>query len=203
MGHRMVYFSRSSIVQFIEMCIDIYFKELSVVVMILLQQYVRLIGLLPDQNQRASRAQVRNSARVLFGKEKPEQIDEATMILLTPVEDTIVNSWRLMRAYERAVERLPLNMRDNERDMAFGIFLDVCRVLVRNPTNMRIISLEGRKYDANYPVSTMNIDEFDTNEVLIVSEMLEPIILSSNGKPERYGRILIAAEEASAECTLG
>ena len=47
-------------------------------------------------------------------------------------------------------------------------------------SNLKVINLEGQKYDIGMAVAPLNIDQFNENEVLVVEQMIEPIIMFGN-----------------------
>lgn len=166
---------------------------LSGIVLSMLQHYIRQIEDIPDKYQRASMAQSRRSASVLFGVARLEDCNSNSHMLEMHFEDLTVHLWSLMRAYEKAVWRLPDQLQEKEADVAYSFFLETFRILVNNSSGMKIVSLEGRRYDGNYPVETINSEKLTEEiEELVVSEMLEPIIMNKDGKPIRFGKILVS-----------
>ena len=46
---------------------------------------------------------------------------------------------------------------------------------------IRVVNIEGQRFDAGMAVTPMNIDEFDSDDILVVDQMIEPIILGPDG----------------------
>lgn len=159
----------------------------------LLRGYAELLPLLPEQHRRASEAQTRKSAGALFGAGSAADWAETTRLLDGGEDDLTLNIWRLMRARERAIDRLPENRKKLAAEDAFESFLAVFRALlpVLADAGIKIVSLEGREFDPNYAVEAANISDFDDEHGLVVAEMLEPVLLRG-GKPARYGKVILS-----------
>ena len=48
-------------------------------------------------------------------------------------------------------------------------------------SNISIVSCEGQVYQEGMAVSAINLDEFSHEDTLIVDQVIEPIIMGSNG----------------------
>ena len=46
---------------------------------------------------------------------------------------------------------------------------------------MRIVNVEGHEFDPGMAATPLNIEEFDSEDALIVDQMLEPIIMGPDG----------------------
>lgn len=46
-----------------------------------------------------------------------------------------------------------------------------------NDMDMRVINLEGQKYDPGMSVNPLNIEDYGSDEELIILQMLEPIVM--------------------------
>ena len=55
---------------------------------------------------------------------------------------------------------------------------------------LRVVNIEGSKYDAGMAVTAINLEEFENESNLIVEKMLEPIIMGPNGV-ERTGTVIL------------
>jgi hypothetical protein len=47
--------------------------------------------------------------------------------------------------------------------------------------DLRIVNVEGHPFDPGMAATPLNIEEFDTNDALMVDQMLEPIIMGKDG----------------------
>ncbi len=57
-------------------------------------------------------------------------------------------------------------------------------------TGLRVVNVEGEKYDTGMAVTAINLDEYENAPTLIVEKMLEPIIMGPNGV-ERTGTVIL------------
>ncbi len=55
---------------------------------------------------------------------------------------------------------------------------------------LRIVNVEGKKYDTGMAVTAINLDEYENESNLIVEKMLEPIIMGPDGL-ERTGTVTL------------
>ena len=46
---------------------------------------------------------------------------------------------------------------------------------------LKLVNVEGQPYDAGMAASALNLGDFGPDDVLHVDQMLEPIIMSTNG----------------------
>ena len=55
---------------------------------------------------------------------------------------------------------------------------------------MSIVDVEGEEFDPGMAATPINLDEFESNDVLEVDRMLEPIIMGSKGVV-RTGKVVL------------
>ena len=55
---------------------------------------------------------------------------------------------------------------------------------------LRVVNLEGEKYDTGMAVTAINLEEYEDESNLVVEKMLEPVIMGSNGV-ERTGTVIL------------
>lgn len=168
-------------------------SALSSAVLRLVGCYFQLLPSLPESRRRAAEAQCRNSSSVLFGMARPEGLADTATLVKCTLENLTVNIWRLMRACERALAWLPESMQSEAEENMGEAFLCVFRALlpVLRQDGIKIVSLEGRDFDPNYAVESVNADEFGGEEGLVVAEMLEPILMRG-GEAVKFGKIMLA-----------
>lgn len=97
----------------------------------------------------------------------PDSNLKATLAKLT------IEYWRLLRSYER---NLPSMANSNS---ASGTIRNSEKkfTAVLKENGLRITNFEGHDYSPNLPLTVVNADEFDGNEGLIISQMIEPTIV--------------------------
>jgi len=65
---------------------------------------------------------------------------------------------------------------------------------ILSENGLKISNLEGNEYSPNLPLTVVNADEFDDNEGLIVSQMIEPTIVDDGGVVS-MGKAILAKKE--------
>lgn len=90
-----------------------------------------------------------------------------------------IASWKFSRVFYRLIEKL--NASDQSKyinQYRFYIkFLQKSLEII----DLRIVDIEGQLYDPGIAATAVNLDEFNTDDKLIVDNMLEPIIMGPEG----------------------
>lgn len=102
--------------------------------------------------------------------------------------DLVVASYRLAKGFSRAVTRLPANEQPRHvNEISFFVRrLDS----TLEPLSLSIAAVEGHRYDAGLPVKALNLDDFTPDDVLLVEQVVEPVIIGSEGVV-RMGTVLL------------
>jgi hypothetical protein len=102
-------------------------------------------------------------------------IEDLTKSLL----DIAVESWRFGRLFDRLLSKLDAGEQGRYR----GQFRWFQRKLEEALTSagLRLVNVEGHPFDPGMAATSLNIGEFDSRDVLIVDQMLEPIIMGPEG----------------------
>lgn len=89
--------------------------------------------------------------------------------------DTVVESWRFCKVFERVVLKLDAG----ESTRYLGQYRWYVKRLDEALTDVecKIVNVEGYPYDPGMAVTPLNIDEFGTDDRLVVDQMIEPIIM--------------------------
>lgn len=93
--------------------------------------------------------------------------------------DICVESWRLMRVFARVLSKLEAGeapkyasqLRYFQKKVDDGL----------NAIGVKIVSVEGHPYDTGMAVSPLNIGDFEAGDSLVVEQMIEPILMGSEG----------------------
>ena len=93
--------------------------------------------------------------------------------------DIAVESWRFSRVFERLLAKLDAGEK--------GRYMSQYRWFLKKieeglgDAGMRIINVEGHPFDPGMAATPLNIEEFESEDALIVDQMLEPIIMGPEG----------------------
>lgn len=109
--------------------------------------------------------------------EEHEKADQE--VLTRSLLNVAIESWRL----GRLLDRLLLKLDAGEQGRYQGQFRWFQRKLEDSLTDagMRIVNLEGHQFDPGMAATPLNLDEFSSDDNLVVDQMLEPIIMGDNG----------------------
>jgi len=90
-----------------------------------------------------------------------------------------VESWRIGRVFDRMLIKLDAGEQNRYQSQLRWFFKKVEESL--EVAGLRIVNVEGYPFDPGIAATALNIEEFDTNDTLIVDQMLEPIIMGKEG----------------------
>ena len=100
-------------------------------------------------------------------------------VLTKSLLDIAAESWR----FSRLVDRLLLRLDAGEQGRYRGQFRWFQRKLHNSLTDagLRMVNIEGHRFDPGMAVTPLNIEEFGSEDALVVDQMLEPIIMGPDG----------------------
>ena len=88
-----------------------------------------------------------------------------------------IEYWRVVRSYERNLPSM-----QNSTSAASTIKNSEKKFLsILSENGLRVSNFEGHEYTPNLPLTVVNADDFEGNEGLIVSQMIEPTIVDDEG----------------------
>lgn len=99
-----------------------------------------------------------------------------TQIIQTSIIEIAIEAWRFQRVFINAMSKLDA-IESNKYLNQYKYFFRKVEAALEN-ANIRIVNVEGQKYDIGLPVTPLNLDDFDKNDNLIIEQMLEPILMS-------------------------
>ena len=93
--------------------------------------------------------------------------------------DVAVESWRFSKLFARVVNKL-----DAGEGARYVNQLRYFQKKVEDnlaSSGLRLVNVEGHPYDPGMAASALNLGDFGPDDVLLVDQMLEPIIMGSDG----------------------
>ena len=93
--------------------------------------------------------------------------------------EVAVESWRFSRLFGKVVNKLDAG--------EAGRYLSQLRYFQKKvednlaSSGLRLVNVEGHPYDPGMAASALNLGDFGPDYVLLVDQMLEPIIMGSDG----------------------
>jgi len=113
-------------------------------------------------------------------------------VKLDDLENTIISmateSWRFSRLFARLVGKLDAGEASRYVNQ-LRYFLKKLEVSM-NDAGMKIVNVEGQSFDTGMAAMALNISDFDPEDQLLVDQMLEPIIMGTNGL-KKEGTIML------------
>ena len=103
-----------------------------------------------------------------------------------------VESWRFQRVFANAISKLD-PIEQNKYFNQYLYFFNKVESSMQN-ADIRIVNVEGQKYDIGLPITPLNLDEFGENDILEIEQMIEPILMIS-GKLAHQGTVILRKTE--------
>ncbi len=102
----------------------------------------------------------------------PEKI-ESTLLSMA------IESWRFSKVFNRLLSKVDAGEQ--------GRYIGQMRWFMKKiedslaESGLKLVNVEGQQFDPGMAVTPLNIEEFESDDVLIVEQMLEPIIMGEQG----------------------
>ena len=103
------------------------------------------------------------------------------------IAEIAVEEWRFRRTFERIVKMLD-DMNSQKFKSQYSWFSK------RVEAALNTANFEEQDYDAGMPVFALNLDDFEPNESLVVTQMIEPVIMADN-KVQKTGTVILRRRE--------
>ena len=93
--------------------------------------------------------------------------------------DFALESWRFAKTFERVVKKLDVGQTAR--------FTNQCNYFLKRikdgleKANLRLVDASGQTYEPGMAVTPLNIEDFDTEDQLLIDQMVEPIIMGPEG----------------------
>jgi hypothetical protein len=102
--------------------------------------------------------------------------------------DVAIESWRFARLFRRVVSKLDVG----EASRYAGQLRYFLKILGERleAADIRLVDIEGHPYDPGIAASALNIGDFNPDDELVVEQMIEPIVMGSNGLV-RTGKVML------------
>ena len=86
--------------------------------------------------------------------------------------------FRFQRVFEKAVSKLDVD-EQNKYMSQYAWFAKRVMKAMEN-ANLKLINVEGQFYDPGMAITPLNLEDFDVDDMLYVSQMMEPIIMEGD-----------------------
>jgi hypothetical protein len=136
---------------------------------------------LPDFNDLHEQAFLLKRNMMVGSSSPPEKLEKSLI-------DIAVESWRFSRLFARVVSKLDSG--------EAGRYVNQFRYFQKRveesleAAGLKLVNVEGQPFDPGMAASALNIADFGPDDMLMVDQMVEPIIMGSNGL-KREGSVLL------------
>ena len=103
-----------------------------------------------------------------------------------------VESWRFAKVFERLLTKLDANEQNRYKSQFRWFNKKVEDALAQ--ADLTLVNLEGHLFDLGMAATPLNIQEFNSTDILFVDQMIEPIIMGKLGLIKTGTIILRRAE---------
>ena len=105
-----------------------------------------------------------------------------------------IEYWRLVKVLERLLNTLDAN--ESKRYQGKIRWFSKKTEEALTTAGLRIVNYEGHRYDPGIPASPINLEDFQPDDKLYITQMLEPVIVDTEGNVVKTGTIAIGRIEA-------
>jgi hypothetical protein len=93
--------------------------------------------------------------------------------------DVAIESWRLAMLFAKTIAKLDAGEALRYTNQIRYHLKSLAQNL--DSVGLRLVTIEGQPYDPGIAASAINIDDFSTEDVLVVDQMLQPIVMGPEG----------------------
>lgn len=86
--------------------------------------------------------------------------------------------FRFKQVFGKAISKLDLDEQNKYNSQFAWFSKKVLKAL--DEANLKIVDVAGQLYDPGMAVTPLNIEDFETDDILYVVQMMEPIIMSGD-----------------------
>lgn len=104
-----------------------------------------------------------------------------------------LEQYRFQRVFAKAISKLELEEQAKYTSQFAWFSKRVVKAL--DAAGLRIVDVDGQLYDPGMAVTPLNIEDFETKDILYVSQTVEPIIMQDNAVIKTGTVILGRAEK--------
>ena len=108
-----------------------------------------------------------------------EPIQNNSEVLFKSLIDISVESWRFSRLFARVISKLDAG-EGARYTSQYRYYLKRLEETLEG-AGLTLVNVEGQPYDPGVAATALNIGDFGPDDVLAVEQMIEPIIMGSEG----------------------
>lgn len=110
----------------------------------------------------------------------------------------IIEEYRFMKSYTSLTNKVLSDERQKYKSVYDFHINKIAEIM--NDCNMKIVDIEGKKYDDGLSITPLNIEDFEKNDELFISQVIEPLIISTlDGSIVNSGTVMLEKIDANSE----
>ena len=130
----------------------------------------------------------------MFKKSKKHIVEDNSKQIV----DFVVEEYRFLKSYVSLLNKVLSDDRQKYKSVNDFHVQKIADIMAE--CNLKIVELEGKKYDDGLSITPLNIEDFEKNDVLIVKQVIEPLIISTkDGTIIRSGTVILEKMEIQEE----
>ena len=106
-------------------------------------------------------------------------IQNNSEVLFKSLIDISVESWRFSRLFSRLISKLDAG-EGARYTSQYRYYLKRLEETLEG-AGLTLVNVEGQPYDPGVAATALNIGDFSADDVLVIEQMIEPIIMGSEG----------------------
>lgn len=111
--------------------------------------------------------------------EESASIPKQAEIMKGSLMTIAMEAWRFGKVFERALMKLDAGEQSRYTGQLRWFMKKLEESLAE--VDLRIVNVEGHPFDPGIAATPLNIEDFDAHDTLVIDQMLEPIIMDSDG----------------------
>ena len=109
---------------------------------------------------------------------------------INPIVDFVVEEYRFLKSYVSLLNKVLSDDRNKYKSVYDFHIRKIQEIM--DGCNIKIVDLEGKKYDDGLSITPLNVEDFNKDDILVVSQVIEPLIISTkDGSIVRSGTVML------------
>lgn len=101
-------------------------------------------------------------------------------------------TFRFQRVFAKAISKLDIEEQNKYSSQFAWFSKKVIKAI--DDAGLRIVNVDGQLYDPGMAVTPLNIEDFETDDILYIAQTMEPIIMQEN-TVVKTGTVILGRKE--------
>ena len=112
--------------------------------------------------------------------------------LIRALTEIAAESWRFKGVFSRMISKMELH--EAQRYANQYVYFQKKVEASLEKAGLRMVSLEGQRFDPGMAVTPLNIDDFEEDDDLVITQMIEPVLMDES-TVRRTGVVILGRAE--------